>query len=253
MKSISFWVLFLLISCGYKTTAIPDGFIERSIPGSGPSFAAVKAQIFTPHCIRCHGSAGGVSLSDYQSVKASLNRVAARIEAGTMPPSGALSENLKSILRNWIAAGAPEGESIPGTSSGGTSGGTTGGTGPVDFAMVKDEIFSPSCVSCHGSFGTYSNVKSKLAGIQNAINSGFMPPSGELSQQKKNLLQMWVSAGAPEGNTTGGSTGENPDDCEDDDRLIASGLIDEFDHERVLDHEKEIVRRRRHGCDDDDR
>jgi len=174
-----------------------------------------------------------------------------------MPPAGPLSENLKSLLRNWIAAGSPEGSvstNPGGGTSGGTTGGTTGGTGSPDFALVRAEVFAPSCISCHSSFGTLAGIKNKLPAIQNAVNSGFMPPSGPLPEAKKGLLNLWVSNGAPEGTSTGGGTsGGDTEECEDDDRLLATGLVELIDDERVLDHEKEIIRRRRRGddCDDD--
>jgi hypothetical protein len=79
------------------------------IPGPTPApvgldFAQVKAAIFTPHCISCHSSFG-----NYARVAARLTEIQRSIDTNFMPRNGPpLSAELKTLLANWISAGAPE-------------------------------------------------------------------------------------------------------------------------------------------------
>lgn len=66
-------------------------------------FATVRAQIFTPHCIRCHGR-----FEEYAKVALELNRIQDAVVANRMPPRVPLSGELKSLLSEWINKGAPE-------------------------------------------------------------------------------------------------------------------------------------------------
>lgn len=143
------------------------------------------------------------------------------------------------------------------------------GQAGVNFATVSAQVFGPSCVRCHGSSGgvnlsTYAGARAALGRIAGAVNSGSMPPGGPLSQTLKDLLNSWITAGGPEfstggggtttgGTTTGGTTtgGGTDDDCEDDDRLMGAGLVKQFTEEWVYDFEKEIVRRKQNGCNED--
>ena len=81
-------------------------------PGAALDFLAVKSQFFEPQCLRCHsnagGNRGGVNLETYVNVSNFLSRVQSAVNSGVMPPSGSLSTSMKSILNNWISAGAPE-------------------------------------------------------------------------------------------------------------------------------------------------
>lgn len=253
------YLLIFVVSCGYKTTTLPDGVSVRNLPGqtSRVDFATVSAQIFGPSCVRCHGSSGGVNLSTYAGAKAALGRIAGAVNSGAMPPGSPLSQSLKNLLNAWITAGGPE------TISAG--GGTTPtpiptpepGPPQLDFTSVKARVFQPSCIGCHGSAGginlsTYASVKRSITRIKSVVNANRMPPSSPLPSAEKNLLNLWIDAGAPElagGTTTGGGT--NEDDCEDDDRLMGAGLVMKIADEWVFDLEKELIRRKHNGCDDD--
>jgi hypothetical protein len=133
--------------------------------------------------------------------------------------------------------------SLPGGSSGGANGGLDSGT-KMDFAAVKAQFFVPQCIRCHSNSGgnkggvnleTYANVKSRLSSIQSAVNGGFMPPAGPLPASTKNILNNWITSGAPEFASTNpggggdgstsplpnpGNPGNSDDDhCDDDLRL----------------------------------
>ncbi len=89
----------------------------------------------------------------------------------------------------------------------------------LDFATVRAQVFQPHCFQCHSQAGgnragvnleSYANVNSRLATIQNAVNSGAMPPSGSLPTATRALLNNWIQAGAPEINSGGPQPNPNP-------------------------------------------
>jgi len=108
------------VSCGYNNTqlpAVPDADSGQGVTGgAGLDFASVKAQFFQPQCLRCHsnvgGNKGGINLETYANVSRFLNRAQSAVNSGVMPPAGPLPANIKSILNNWIVAGAPEFASV---------------------------------------------------------------------------------------------------------------------------------------------
>lgn len=67
----------------------------------------------------------------------------------------------------------------------------------ISFEQVKNEIFTPNCVKCHGNYNDYQVVKGKLDAIVALVRIDVMPKDGPLSNQQKNLLFSWVEAGAP--------------------------------------------------------
>jgi mono/diheme cytochrome c family protein len=68
------------------------------------------APILNSNCVSCHGSSGGVSLSNYSEVKLKANRILIRTENGTMPkkPNSPLTTAQIQLIKDWIAAGTPE-------------------------------------------------------------------------------------------------------------------------------------------------
>lgn len=77
--------------------------------GSAPepvrvTFTDIKARILEPFCLRCHGQFG-----DYARVAGRLGEIQSAINSGRMPKNAPpLSAPLKTLLADWIAAGAPE-------------------------------------------------------------------------------------------------------------------------------------------------
>lgn len=121
------FLALMMVSCGYNNTQIPQA------PGKGPSipqgpqapgkepgnpqgpqldFATVKTQVFEVHCMHCHSSAGGnragINLETYTSVKPLASLIQSAVSSGFMPPSGNMPDSVKTLLNNWIQAGAPE-------------------------------------------------------------------------------------------------------------------------------------------------
>jgi hypothetical protein len=69
----------------------------------------------------------------------------------------------------------------------------------IVFSDVVAEIFENDCKSCHAGYTKYSKVKVDIDRILREVLSNSMPQFGPpLSDEKKALLQDWVSLGAPE-------------------------------------------------------
>lgn len=112
-------ILVLMLSgCGYNNTKLPsDALAAQGTGGNNGSasvldFATIKAQVFQNNCIRCHSLAGGnkagVNLESYSSVKPIAQVILSAVNSGSMPPSGTLPSSAKTLLLNWVQAGAPE-------------------------------------------------------------------------------------------------------------------------------------------------
>ena len=151
-KTICLAFISVIASCGYNNTKLPITAGNNSGLGSGgttgPDFVNVKAQFFQPHCMRCHSDAGGnragVNLETYANVSRFLSRAQSAVNAGSMPPAGPLSADRKSILNDWIAAGAPEFASI------------SPGTGPVDSPPINPNPGLPEDDDCDDRFTDYN-------------------------------------------------------------------------------------------------
>jgi uncharacterized membrane protein len=76
----------------------------------GLNFAFVQQEVLKPKCAGCHGK----MVSSYEGVLANLQEIERRVRSTTfdqMPPDWAeegLTEAEKSLLLDWIKAGAPE-------------------------------------------------------------------------------------------------------------------------------------------------
>lgn len=77
----------------------------------------------------------------------------------------------------------------------------------LDFALVNEKIFKPSCVGCHseaaGNSGgvnleSYESVFEHVPQIKMEVTGGMMPPKSELSEKQTRLLADWIDAGALE-------------------------------------------------------
>jgi hypothetical protein len=89
-----------------------------------PTYSQDVAPILYKNCTACHrpGEIGPMSLLTYKDVRPWAKSIAARVDAGTMPPWHAdpsvgdfendrrLSSAEKDTIAGWVAAGAPEGD-----------------------------------------------------------------------------------------------------------------------------------------------
>lgn len=99
------WFLFFVLpACGNYSTVV-----RKYSPGT-VSYAMVRDQIFTPRCIGCHGSSGGVNLETYSGVKSVEARIDQTVYVKkTMPKSGGpLSTEQLGMLRVWLDDGSPD-------------------------------------------------------------------------------------------------------------------------------------------------
>lgn len=82
----------------------------------------------------------------------------------------------------------------------------------ISYQEVKNKVFSPKCISCHGNSGgvnleSYSNARSHLDQIANSsLINRTMPKTGNepLTAGEYLLLAAWIKAGGPETPLSGG-------------------------------------------------
>jgi len=101
------WVL-ALTSCGGSSSSAGDGVDTSQVSRADLSYANVNEKVFQESCVRCHGTSGGIGLETYTDVKANIDLVTSEVVNGDMPPSGALSSDLRALVQAWSDAGAPE-------------------------------------------------------------------------------------------------------------------------------------------------
>jgi len=135
-----------------------------------------------------------------------------------MPPSGALTENERILIRVWIDQGAVNTTCTTST-TGGTTPPITGGSNsgdPVCFTRDLLPVLSSSCgiTGCHDQttrrdgyvINSYASIMSNLvkAGspttskLYTSVNNNSMPPSGyaKLTQAVKDSIYNWIKNGA---------------------------------------------------------
>lgn len=142
--------LFSLTSCSYrieKDKNSLDSIVVSNQRLETISFQEVKAKVFLPKCISCHGNSGGVSLENYDSARSHMNQITETvINNKTMPKSGSvpLTEEEYLIVAAWLKAGAPNAP----------NNGSTIPPMPVEvlkpeFNSIKKIIIDRKCINCH--------------------------------------------------------------------------------------------------------
>lgn len=102
-------IIFTLLGCGNffreKVGPSPSVANQGESVGKGTiDFAEVRQKILDPHCVQCHSN-----YVNYASVKNSISNILASVEQNRMPKNAPpLSEDLKDLLRQWVAEGANE-------------------------------------------------------------------------------------------------------------------------------------------------
>ena len=82
-------------------------------------YATVNSQVLQKRCTSCHGSSGGVNLQTYNNVYNNRSRVRSAVVNGRMPPGSPLTSSQKTMLINWIDAGAPQSAAAAATATAG--------------------------------------------------------------------------------------------------------------------------------------
>ncbi len=100
------------------------GRVAKSAQGGAVTYAKEVARILQSHCVTCHrpGEIAPFSLTDYRQAAGWSSMIAEVVDEGRMPPWHAspehgkfandsrLSGDEKKAIRDWVAAGAPEGD-----------------------------------------------------------------------------------------------------------------------------------------------
>jgi mono/diheme cytochrome c family protein len=165
------------------------------------------APMLSAFCGACHivNSFGGVNFATYDNVVARIDRIIARTQSGTMPPSGykGLSPLQVDTLLMWKAGGTVLGATLPPPVIPKDSG--------ITYAMNIAPMLADRCGACHisdtkggVSFATYANVISLIDRIIIRAQSGTMPPSGylPLSSGQVDTLKIWQASGLIQGSGT---------------------------------------------------
>lgn len=184
-------------------------------PTQDLDFATVQAKVFKPHCINCHGD-----FNDYNVVKTKINVIVDKVRTNQMPLGSTLAADLKAILFDWAAQGAPQ-----------------TGTGPnpnppppppqpiplrATFESLNAHIFQKKCIACHNpsgqasfldfsSYEAISNNRGRLFDFRRPERSDIveaitdderpMPPRSSsftpVSQNELKTLIQWIRNGIP--------------------------------------------------------
>ena len=100
------------------------GRVTKSAQGGAVTYAKEVARILQSHCVTCHrpGEIAPFSLTDYRQAAGWSSMIAEVVDEGRMPPWHAspehgkfandarLSADEKKAIRDWVAAGSPEGD-----------------------------------------------------------------------------------------------------------------------------------------------
>lgn len=135
----------IISACGNYdkgSSSFPNDF--RELSGTTVNFEEVKAKILEPHCLRCH-----VQYNEYDSVKTESKQILNAVLSDRMPKNAApLSADLKRVLAQWIASGAPLGGDTPAP--------------PIDLELrptwesLSRQVIAPKCMVCHNPDGQAS-------------------------------------------------------------------------------------------------
>ena len=111
-----------LANCGTKQDPVQvgDGGEQVGAADGGDKQATWTGSVkplIDRSCANCHastvqggarnGAPTGVNLGTYDEVFKHRSRVNARIQAGTMPPSGGMDGKDRALIQSWVDQGAP--------------------------------------------------------------------------------------------------------------------------------------------------
>lgn len=188
-----------LFACEFHVDKLQDWDSSMTM-----GFTTLKARVFDTHCISCHGPAGGtqggLDLTEYEAARRAAPAIEAQVSSGAMPPASAaaLSERQKGWIRAWAAAGAPLEDqlSVPAPAA-------SDGSDDALYLQVRERIFVPQCVRCHGEekqkgdvrVDTYAFALQHLPAIEKAVLvDDLMPPRESLPDEDKALLRAWIDS-----------------------------------------------------------
>ena len=80
-------------------------------PVANPTYDTDIKPILSSYCVSCHkgsSASAGIKLNTYADAVANASAMKTTVDAGTMPPSGALSADLVTTIDNWVNNGTPQ-------------------------------------------------------------------------------------------------------------------------------------------------
>lgn len=208
LRTLLFLSLLALSSCGNyeEFKEDPNQLFQNIVPGVTITFEQVKNEVLAPRCVKCHAG-----YDDYQTVKGKINAITALVRIDVMPKDGPLEPGQKQLLLAWSAAGAPfDGSPAPQPQPPTPNPGPDPVPNPptplppsqgLDFATVQAKVFKPHCMNCHGDFGDYTVVKTKIDIIVDKVRTNQMPMGSTLAADLKAILFDWAAQGAPQTGT----------------------------------------------------
>ncbi len=208
-------LLFAWVNAGMP---LNSGSTDPS-PNPGPTplppedrltFSNLSQKVFSPHCIKCHGN-----FSDYDTVKTQINAIVNMVRTNAMPVGDTLPVDLKSLLFDWAAAGAPQDQ-----------------TGPLPipspeplaptYKSLNKNVFQKKCIACHNpagrasfldlsSYEALSQARSRLFDFRRPERSEIideitdseepMPPLrssfAQVTNEEIKTLIKWIQQGIP--------------------------------------------------------
>ncbi len=233
-------VILLTSACNYNDLKNPGSIQGKGGARNGQQtegvvdFATVRAAVFEPACVKCHGpviSKKGLRLDQYASAFAKLDLIRSQVEDGEMPPPPprgfVLTPEQRVMLFAWIDSGGPEKTVV--TPQPPTPTEPTVPTEPVpptmpptepvppvppvppvvtpDFAAVSAAVFVPHCLKCHSNtvqkgkvnLEQYTNAARHATEIGEALDIDDMPRKAPaLPPELKAIVYAWIDGGAPE-------------------------------------------------------
>ncbi len=211
----------LAIELGLLAEEPPETVVAALPAGEAVTYAALQP-VFEARCGGCHGStpSKGLRVTDYESLMAGgsdgpvivpgdpeASRIVQVLSGGHFAPFG---DEEMTLLRQWIAAGAPPGETAP------------VGTTEATYQALQPALES-RCGRCHGAGVATKGLRvtdyeSLMAGgsdgpvivpgdpeaslIVQVLAEGHF---AQLSDEDVTLLRQWIAAGAPSGPAAGPS------------------------------------------------
>ena len=230
-----FFLLLLAASCDYRRVKEqPRVSRNTNFSIASLSYASVNAQVFSAHCLDCHGTKGGVNLETYGETVKHLGAIKNALLSKQMPPPAdaanypPLSESQIGLVVAWIEAGAPElsggiPDPVPTPEPTPNDPLPPAETLKPTYASINKLIFGPKkCLECHVAGGraedypmtTREEIIDPKIGLVNfsepeksslvmSIQDGSMPPRRlnlpKIPEEDINVIIEWIRQGAPEG------------------------------------------------------
>lgn len=188
-----------------------DGNVSASSGNAALTYRSHTRDIIDSRCVTCHREGGQApfSLATYAEVVAKRSAIVYTLESGTMPKPGfaPLSAPERTLLLDWLAEGAAEGE-----------GDVTLAATPYTYYGYTKSILDARCANCHSpgeiapfSLTDYEGVYAVRSAIAHQVESDAMPPwpptndytplrnNRSLPDEERAVLLDWLAGGAPAG------------------------------------------------------